>query len=86
MSGLGQVKFRDKELAPGLLLTWKEPSYLNHHHCLPGTAVTGSCSQELKPSPGVSVCDGGVLIRLNACFWFVLDFTIFFFHLFPKSM
>lgn len=40
--GLCWTKVESQELNPTLSRGWQEPSYISHHHCLPGFALAGS--------------------------------------------
>lgn len=63
------VKARSQELNPDLLCGWQEPSYLNHHLCLQGSALA-VMTQSMILSPStvmwtIGILNGVLIARLD---------------------
>lgn len=66
--GRASAETRSRGLSPGHPRGRQEPSCLNYHHCLPGSALSGSYSQELQSNPSASLWDRSIFTtRTNTC-------------------
>lgn len=72
-----KIKTRTQKVIPGIPYRWQRSHYLSHHHCLPGSSLVGSWSQEPEHSNmGHPILNGIVNIRLNAKHSIPLPFSL----------